>query len=185
MNSSTISQAHAIMMVGLPGSGKTYFAKQFSEMFSAPFIESEYIVANSRDKKSGDALSKFILSAITKTHQTFIYESDNFSRARRAEFAKWAKANGYKPLFVWVQTDEATCRKRAQKEKYLDSEAFDTAKHSFTEPNASEKPVVISGKHTYKTQARTVLARLGDSNRPTRQSILQQRPDTQNRITIQ
>ena len=60
-----------------------------------------------------------------------------------------------------MQTDEATCRRRIQKGHSLDTINFDAAVKSFTEPNAIEKPVVISGKHTYKTQARTVLARLG------------------------
>ena len=60
---------------------------------------------------------------------------------------------------------------------------FDAAIKSFTEPNSTERAVVISGKHTYKTQARTVLARLSDSNRAGRPTpvLARQRPETRRR----
>ncbi|TWP20870.1 ATP-binding protein [TM7 phylum sp. oral taxon 346] len=188
MNPSSISHPHAIMMVGLPGSGKTFFAQQFSEMFNAPFVDSQFISEHSLDSNASEEVCQRFLAEIARTKQTFIYEDSNLSRARRAEFARWAKGHGYKPLIIWVQTDEATCRRRIQKGHSLGTINFDAAVKSFTEPNAIEKPVVISGKHTYKTQARTVLARLGDSNRPSRPmtSLARQRPEVRRRgISIQ
>ena len=175
------------MMVGLPGSGKTFFAEQFADMFGAPFIDTAFVAQRSLDDKAGEEICRRLLNEIVRTKQTFIYEGDSLSRVRRAEFARWVKSQGYKPLFIWVQTDAATCRRRIQKTRSIDPSAFDSAVKSFTEPNAIERPVVISGKHTYKTQARTVLSRLGDSNRAGRvASPVQQRPSIHSRnINIQ
>lgn len=183
MNSSSISQPHAIMMVGLPGSGKTFFAQQFSEMFNAPFIDSPFVIRRSLDSSAGEEICQRFLNEIVRTKQTFIYEGDSLSRVRRAEFARWVKGHGYKPLIIWVQTDESTCRRRIQKTNSLDAMGFDAAIKSFTEPNSTERAVVISGKHTYKTQARTVLARLSDSNRAGRPTpvLARQRPETRRR----
>ncbi len=69
-----------------------------------------------------------------------------------------------------MQTDIITCRARALKrnpekradDKYnpsLSEQLFDTLARRFTEPS-HEKHVVISGKHTYGTQAKMVLRKL-------------------------
>ena len=47
----------------------------------------------------------------------------------------------------------------------MTAEQFDDAVRQFSEPHVHEKPIVISGKHTYATQARTILSRLGNENR--------------------
>ena len=165
MKSLSLSKPHAIMMVGLPGSGKTFVATQFAETFNAPFIDVAYVESRSRDADSAAELNSMFLDEIARTSQTFIYEGDSLSRAHRTEFARWARAHNYQPLFVWVQVDQPTCKRRALKAQTLNEEQFDQAVKRFSEPHFDEKPIVISGKHTYATQARTVLARLGSENR--------------------
>ena len=126
----------------------------------------------SRDADAATELSMMLLDEIARTNQTFIYEGDSLSRAHRTEFAQWARAHGYQPLFVWVQVDKITCKRRALKAQSLTAEQFDQAVKRFSEPHVGEKPVVISGKHTYSTQARTVLNRLGNENRATSSATL-------------
>lgn len=154
------------MMVGLPGSGKTQFATQFAETFNAPFVDVAYVEARCSDETAASELSAMFLNEITRTGQTFIYEGDSLSRVHRTEFARWARSRGYQPLFVWVQVDEPTCKRRTIKSQSMDADQFDQAVKRFSEPHFDERPVVISGKHTYATQARTVLGRLGTDNRP-------------------
>jgi len=76
------------MMVGLPGSGKTFFAQQFSEMFNAPFVDSQFISEHSLDSNASEEVCQRFLAEIARTKQTFIYEDSNLSRVRRAEFAR-------------------------------------------------------------------------------------------------
>lgn len=153
------------MMVGLPGSGKTFFAQQFADTFGAPFIDAAYVEERGRDEQASGELNAMFLNEIARTNQTFIYEGDSLSRTHRTDFARWARAHNYQPLFVWVQVDESTCRRRVSKAQTMTAEQFDDAVRQFSEPHVHEKPIVISGKHTYATQARTVLSRLGSENR--------------------
>lgn len=154
-------------MVGLPGSGKSFFAKQFAETFNAPYIDSLAIEARSRDAETAGELIALVLAEIAKTNQTFIFEGNSDSRVRRTEFARWARDRGYQPMIVWVQADQATSLSRSLKSRTLTREQFAEVVRHFSAPHPDEKPVVISGKHTYSSQAKVILGHLSRDNRPT------------------
>ena len=80
MNPSSISHPHAIMMVGLPGSGKTFFAQQFSEMFNAPFVDSQFISEHSLDSNASEEVCQRFLAEIARTqiNEEWLLESNNF-----------------------------------------------------------------------------------------------------------
>lgn len=166
MKSLRLSRPHAIMMVGIPGSGKTFFAEQFASTFGAPYINSSNIQVASRDEESAEYIVAMMLGEIMKTGQTFVFEGYSDSRVRRTEFARMAASKGYKPLIIWVQTDEATSRSRTLKANSMSIEAFTGKVNKFSAPHPLEKPIVISGKHTYLSQARVVLNRLSAEARP-------------------
>lgn len=165
MKSLQLSRPYAIMMVGIPGSGKTFFARQFSDTFHTPYIDYNQIGARGADAQSASELTLLFLSEIAKTKQSFVFEGSSDTRANRTEFAKWARARGYAPLFVWTQTDQATSLKRSLKAGTISRDEFANRLQDFSAPHPDEKPIVISGKHTYASQARTVLAHLGHENR--------------------
>jgi predicted kinase len=166
MKSLSLSQPHAIVMVGVPGSGKSFFAEKFSETFNAPFASLEKIIPFAKSATAANNLFEQQVDQLLKTRQSIVVEGIGASRVARDTFARKAKAAHYEVLLVWVQTDPATARSRALR-KGKDSEAFamtsdqfDKAVRQFTGPTALEKPIVISGKHTYATQAKAVLKRL-------------------------
>ncbi len=163
-------------MVGIPGSGKTQFAKQFSEMFNAPLIEASSIAPHARSNAATTSLVRTFIAEMLKTKQSIVVDAGGSSRKDRMEFNKLLRDNGYEPLFVWVQTDADTAQARATKAGKMPNEAFDQALATFSAPHPSEKPLVISGKHTYATQARTVLKRLSGGSRPERQTEPPQQP---------
>ena len=187
MKSLQLSRPHAIMMVGIPGSGKTFFAEKFAATFGAPFIDSLAIEALAKDEQSAGALIALTVGEVAKTKQTFVFEGNADSRVRRGEFARWASSRGYRPLFVWVQTDEATSRARTLKSKSLSKQEFDATLARFSPPHPDEKPIVISGKHTYASQAKVVLSHLSAEARPTEEpkpsTIAAPRPATRS-ITV-
>ncbi|MCA9340453.1 MAG: AAA family ATPase [Candidatus Saccharibacteria bacterium] len=187
MQSLQLSRPHAIMMVGIPGSGKSYFAQRFAETFRAPFIDSLVLEQQSRDDAAAGTLIGYVLGELAKTGTTFIFEGNSDSRVRRTEFAMWARAHGYTPLFIWVQTDATTSLDRTLKARSLTKEAFAEALKGFSAPHTSEKPIVISGKHTYASQAKVVLKRLSEHNRPAAAPIASARPaaaDSRRSITV-
>ena len=167
MKSLRLSRPHAIMMVGIPGSGKTFFAEHFAATFGAPYINSSSFQELARDEQSAETLVAMALAEITKTNQTFIFEGYSDSRVRRTEFARLMASKGYKPMIIWVQTDESTARSRALKTQAMAADTFTAVLNKFSAPHQLEKPIVISGKHTYASQAKVVLSRLSAEARPT------------------
>jgi len=161
-----LTRPHAIMMVGLPGSGKTFFASHFADTFNTPYLNLDDIEQRSANASAAGELTVAFLTQLVKTEQTFILEGNSATRVWRTEFAKWARAHDYTPLFIWTQVDQATALKRTLKNGKANRQEFTAALQSFSAPHADEKPVVVSGKHTYASQARTVLTHLGAQNRP-------------------
>jgi predicted kinase len=164
-----LASPHLIIMVGIPGSGKTFFAEHFASTFSAPYVSAQQIASlsggNSTDESSS-RLTKHLLEQLFKTGQTIIYEGASDTRSHRLELAKAARTHGYNPLLVWVQTESISAKQRATKAQKgtsaLSSDQFDAALKRFTPPNVSEKAIVISGKHTYASQLKIVLKRLAE-----------------------
>ena len=159
MKSLSLSKPHLLITVGLPGSGKTHFAEKFSEMFGAPCISEETLKQFCADKAVSESLFNYQLDQLLKTNQTIVIDGKSSTRAERSELSHKAKSKGYESLLIWVQTDPQTSKTRAQKNNHT-NEAVEQAIKRFTPPNATEKVVVVSGKHTYASQAKVVLKKL-------------------------
>jgi len=159
MKSLSLSKPHLLIVVGLPGSGKTFFAENFAETFHAPYLSEEILDQCCPDIEARDFLFNYQLDQLLRTNQTIVVDGKSDARTERMELARKAKANGYESLLIWIQTDPQTAKSRALKNN-RSNEAFEQIAKRFTAPNALEKPIVISGKHTYASQAKVVLKRL-------------------------
>lgn len=162
MKSLSLSQPHAIIMVGIPGSGKTHFAKKFADTFHAPRVSLEDIRTHALDDAAAATLVEQYLGELLKTNQSVVLELNTSSRQKRTTLARFIKDAGYAPLFVWVQTDTDTAKQRSLRAKTHDEESYGKQLRQFSAPHASESVLVISGKHTYASQAKTVLKRLSE-----------------------
>lgn len=178
MKSLSLARPLVILVIGLPGSGKSFFARQFSEMFGAPLVRTDYIrhtlfaeATYAPDQESlVSALANNQTAELLKTQKTFIIDGGLNNRIARAATEKLAKHNGYDTLTVWVQTDEPTSRARSFKRtprKHDDAlnypmhpDVFARLSKQLTPPQPSENTVVISGKHTFGAQARVILKKL-------------------------
>jgi adenylate kinase family enzyme len=184
MKSLQLSRPHAIMMVGVPGSGKSFFARQFADMFGSPFIDTLEIEKRTSSAEAASELIGMMIVEIAKLNHTFVFEGNSDSRVRRTEFAQWARQHGYQPLFVWVQVDKATALKRTLKSKSLSRDEFESVSKQFSAPHPSEKAIVISGKHTYSSQMKVVLAHLAKDARPETQRVTAPSRPQNGRITV-
>lgn len=168
----TPNTPHVIIMVGIPGSGKTTFAEHFAKTFQAPYINPRDISElTGIDATATEKVTKLLFDELLKTNRTLIYEGSTYMRTQRIALENMVTKAGYKPLFVWVQTDPVESKRRATKRQKgnsaLTNQEFDTALRSFQNLAESEKPIVISGKHTYATQLKAVLKRIATAPRPT------------------
>jgi predicted kinase len=153
-------------MVGVPGSGKSFFAESFAETFNAPYVSLEKIIPLTNSDSDASSLFNAQITELLKTRQSIIVEGETDTRTEREKFTRKAKVAGYESLLVWVQTDPTTAKTRsvrASKNKVnrtLTADDYDRIVKRFTPPNTIENPTVISGKHTYATQAKIVLKKL-------------------------
>lgn len=164
MKSLNLTKPHLIVVVGIPGAGKTYFAEQFSAMFNAPFISTQEVETLVDNPETAKATMNYILEKLVQTKQTLLLEGFGSSRVERHDIAAFARKKGYQPLFIWVQTEPNTAHARATKGTTSMSRVdFEQLAEAFQPLSSSEKYMVISGKHTYASQARNVLKKLTES----------------------
>jgi predicted kinase len=173
MKSLSLSKPHLIVMVGISGAGKSFFAEQFSETFQAPLVSSSAIMTaigkSSIPLKIINALIDQQMKELFKSRQSFIVDGHSDTKAERIALAATARKHGYEVLVIWVQTEPATAQKRSlkaakteQHRRVTTAEQHAAAVRRFTAPHTTERPIVISGKHTYATQAKMVLRKLAE-----------------------
>lgn len=171
MKSLNLSRPHLIVMVGIPGSGKSFFAENFAKTFAIPIV-SYNLLKNEIPQSSVLSIKRvanYILDEILKTKQTIIYNSRTNSQIERNILTRKAQNLGYELLFIWVQTDLVTAKKRSTMQSSdnklaINSEQFDNRLKQFHFPDRTENIVVISGKHTYSSQLKIVLKYLFSTN---------------------
>lgn len=178
MKSLSLSRPLVIMVIGLPGSGKSFFARQFAEMFAAPLVSSDFVrhavspesQFNAAEDALVTSLTQHTVEELLKTGKTFLIDGGLNNRTSRHTISRDAKRYGYGILTIWVQTDEPTSLSRSSRRSdkrqadalnaAMSRDEFERYRKQFTIPSASENIVVISGKHTFTTQARVVLKKL-------------------------
>jgi len=162
----TPTTPHVIIMVGIPGAGKTTFAAHFAKTFQAPYINPLELGTRAElSLKAAVKVTDVLFDELLKTNRTLIYEGPTSTKLQRLTLVKKVVQAGYKPLLVWVQTESIEAKRRATKKQktptmLISPAAFDAAIKRFQPPLAIERPIVISGKHTYATQVKAVLKNL-------------------------
>lgn len=152
------NRPRALLVFGVPMSGKSTFAKHFSEQFRAPHLD---LTSLERDHQIPRKSILVIIKEIAKCQQTIILEGGIGTESDRNEIRDLLRANGYTPVLVWIQTDIATVRKRmVAKFGGKSKKIFDEEVAALEAPVDAEVPVVISGKHTFESQLRSILSNL-------------------------
>ncbi len=161
----TPTSPHVIIMIGIPGAGKSTFAQRFADTFQAPIIN-ESLLAREAELSNAqrEVVANAVFEELLKTNRTLVYEGATDTRTAREALIKRITKAGYHPLLVWVQTESIEAKRRATrpypKGSGLSSDEFERAVSEFQPPAAREGAVVMSGKHTYATQLKVVLKQL-------------------------
>lgn len=167
-----------IVTMGFPGSGKTFFARQFADLHNLPrlsedIIRFELFEDPQFNDDEADIIERMLyygLDQLMKTEKTIICEGGFLKTAQRKRLYEIAAKNGYRTLIVWLQTDLETAAVRAKARdrrnpdsKYsfvIDRQTFVEIKNKLERPSEKEQVVVISGKHAFKGQCLTVLRKI-------------------------
>lgn len=167
----TPATPHVIVMMGIPSSGKTTFAEHLAKTFQSPIVSVEHIAREAEiDSVSADRVALHFLTELYKTKRTIVYDGYTDTKVSRVELMKQITKAGYHPVLVWVQTELLESKRRALKRRpdggELTSEEFDSIVRHFTAAAPNEKPIVISGRHTYSSQLKVVLKHLAREPQP-------------------
>ena len=153
-------QPRALLIFGAPCSGKSTFAEKFAKRFDIAYYELEELKNNYN--LTGKAVL-MLVEQIAKTGQTIVIEGCIGTEKEREEIRRILKAKDYIVSTVWVQTDVATIRSRL-KAKYKTvakaKEVYDSTVPRLEAPSDLESPIILSGKHTFETQLKHILAAL-------------------------
>jgi predicted kinase len=176
MKTLSLSKPLILILIGLPGSGKSFFAEKFSEMFTSPLVSHDRLrfelftspKFSPNEFEIITRLAEYQMAELVKTKRSFIVDGGGNTFAERQKLQRLAKANGYDTLLIWTQTDDLTCRKRAlnRSPKGVDAQSPNLTEQQWVSqakrfnPPTREHYMVISGKHAFSTQAKMVLRKL-------------------------
>lgn len=173
-------QSVLVLLYGFPGSGKTYFARQFCEAFEAAHLEQDRIRFElfqqpRYTKQENNALSRIIeymANEFLTAGISVVLDMNAMRISQRRTFRELARKNKAVTVVVWFQIDADTSFMRNQKRDRrkhddrfavgYDIEAFKQLAAYMQHPEPTEDFVVISGKHSFAGQLSSVMKKLSD-----------------------
>ncbi len=168
------------MLYGFPGSGKTYFARQFADDIGAVHLQSDRVryelFEDPRyDKQENEIVShlmQYMSEEFLNAGMSVIYDGDVSKSTIRRAVREVAHDTKSFPLLVWPQIDIESAFSRVVKrdrrksdDKYanpLDRTSYEEQLTKMQNPTTTEDYVVISGKHNYQTQRNAAIKKLFD-----------------------
>ncbi|MHB1864675.1 MAG: AAA family ATPase [Candidatus Saccharimonadales bacterium] len=167
-----------LMLYGFPGSGKTYFSRQFADYVQAANLQSDRIRSELFEKPRYDQqennviaqLMDYMSDEFLSAGVSVIYDTNAMRNVQRKALRDLARKHSAVPVLVWFQVDVESAfsrnikrdRRRAD-DHYAggwDRTTFDSIVSYMQNPDYHEHPIVVSGKHNFTTQKNTVLSKL-------------------------
>lgn len=176
------SKPFLLLLYGFPGSGKTYFSRQFSENVQAAHLQADRIrneLFNKPryDKQENEVVSQlmeYMAEEFLNAGVSVIYDVNAMRSAHRLALRDLARKAHAIPFLVWFQIDIESAftrsikrdRRRAD-DKFAaqrDRTSFEPLINGMQNPTMAENYVVVSGKHLYMTQQSAVISKLRENN---------------------
>ncbi len=169
-----------ILMYGFPGSGKTYFARQFCNEVQAAHLEEDRIRAqlfenpnySQQETHSLNRIMTYIASEFLTAGISVVYDMNAMRRSQRKALRELARTHKAASITIWFQVDADTAflRNKNRDRRKLDDrfaagydvEKFKELASHMQHPEPPEDIIVISGKHTYPSQMGGVIKKLAD-----------------------
>lgn len=152
----------ALLVFGAPCSGKTTFAEKFAKKFGLAYYDFNKLMEEHHFSREDVMV---ILGLLAQTRQTLVIEGAIDTEKDRIEMRNLLRSYNYDPALAWLQTDVSTIRSRMKARYRSVSKArqiYDKAVSEIEAPAENEHPIILSGKHTFETQTKHVIAGLAD-----------------------
>lgn len=167
------------MLYGFPGSGKSYFARQFADELQLAHLSSDRIRSElfeeptySKDENGiVDHLMEYMAEEFLRAGVSVVYDTNVARLAQRRAMRDMARKLHSNTMLIWLQIDAESAFNRSRSrdrrksdDKYsapIDHATFNGILQHMQMPK-DEDYVVISGKHTFATQRSSILKKLYD-----------------------
>lgn len=169
-----------LLLYGFPGSGKTYFSRQFCEDVQAAHLEEDRLRLDlfeqpSYSKQENYAVNRimdFMTNEFLNMGISVVLDTNAIRLGQRRALREMARSHKVDTLIVWFQVDADTAfiRNSKRDRRRLDDrysigysvEQFREVAAHMQQPEPTEDFIVVSGKHSYNSQRSNVLKRLID-----------------------
>jgi predicted kinase len=167
-----------ICLYGFPGSGKSYVARNLSEVVQLAHVSGDRIRSELFENPRYDAQENAIITHLMNymTHEflnagvSVVYDTNSLRASQRRTLRDLARTNKADYMLIWLQIDPDTAYERTQDRdrrtsddrfaQPQDENTFSRTLSGMQNPQAGEEYLVISGKHTFATQKNAVVNRL-------------------------
>lgn len=175
-----LNQPTVFILYGQPGSGKTFFSRQFSEDLKVAHLQADRIRYEMFDEPRYDSpentvvmqLMMYMAEQFIKAGVSVVFDVNALLSSQRRMLAAFANKNGAKSMVIWFQVDpdsayeRSTSRDRRRVDdkfaRAYDQLTFEQEVNIMQNPAQNENYIVLSGKHAYPTQKNMVIKRLYD-----------------------
>lgn len=167
-----------ILLYGFPGSGKTHFARNFTEHFNCAHVQSDKIrnelFEEPRFDEQENSIVEHLMNYMTEEFLaagiSVVYDMNAMRKSQRHQMRELARKKGAKTLIVWFQIDSDSSYNRLKNRdrRTLDDKfAVEYTLQDYRRyvshmqpPEPTEDYVVVSGKHNYNSQKTIVVKKL-------------------------
>lgn len=169
-----------IMLLGLPGSGKSYTARQLAELLGIAHISSDRIRDTLFETPTFDRNEQQIVlqMMLMMTEQYLelgvpvVFDISLNRAGERRALRDIAKKYHAQPVLIWLQIDQQTALLRSKvkdrrkaDDKHtapMNDQQFEMLASSF-QPPQNEDYLVVSGKHSFDSQKSSIMRRLREA----------------------
>ena len=159
-----------IFLYGLPGSGKTHFSSNLTEVLDSAHVHGDRIrnelFEEPRYDEQEDGIVSHLMDYMTEEFLragiSVVYDANMSRKNDRHAMREMARKKNAKTLLIWFQIDPDASYSRIKsrdRRKSDDKYAFDYTENEFRQyasrmqhPVPTEDYVVVSGKHTFTSQ---------------------------------
>lgn len=159
-----------LMFYGFPGSGKTFFSRQFAERVQVAHVQADRIRYELFEEPRYDKqentvvlqIVNYMVEEFLQAGVSVVYDMGAIRLAQRRMLRDLARKVGAEPILLWQQIDAESALARVMKrdrrksdDRYAlqpDYTTFQKVAGSMQNPQIAEDYIVISGKHAFSTQ---------------------------------
>lgn len=177
MSKIVLNKPVLICLYGYPGSGKSYVARNLSEVLQSVHVSADRIRNELFENPRYDAQENAIVSHLMNymceeflsAQVSVVYDTNALRIAQRRKLRELARRHKAQYLLIWLQVDIDSAFARTQSrdrrtsdDRYAEPQTkatFDAQVSGMQNPQG-EDYLVISGKHTFATQKSAIVNRL-------------------------